>query len=147
MATSPLTGVGLGDYQQKLSTVTYGAWIVHPHSTYLELLVEGGILTCLAFVWILWTVWARHWSVSKQLAPGLSRAVAMGAASATVVFAIQSGVDRFYGDPKVAMAFWMIIGVAARLIEMSPDRQAIKDKGVDSQLNYHASTQRSPGTN
>ena len=126
MVTSPLVGVGLGEYQQKLSTVTYGAWIVHPHSTYIELLTQGGIPACLSFIWILWTVWARHWSMSKQLAPGLSRAVAMGAASATVVFAIQSGVDRFYGDPKVAMAFWMIIGVSMRLIEMSADRQANK---------------------
>jgi len=83
---------------------------------------------CLAFVWILWTVWARQWSLSKQLAPGLSRAVAMGAASATVVFAIQSVVHRFYGDPKVAMAFWMIVGLGMRLTEMNRERKSVKSR-------------------
>jgi len=97
LATSPLAGVGLGNYEQKLSTMTYGAWIVHPHSTYLQLLIEGGIPTCLAFIWILWTVWAKHWSMAKHLAPGLSRAVAMGAASAKRRGPILRGSQSGYG--------------------------------------------------
>ena len=144
LATSPLLGVGLNNYEQRLSAVTYGAWIVHPHSTYLQLLIEGGIPMCLAFVWIIGRVWARQWSLAKRLAPGLPRAMAMAGASATIVFAVQSAVDRFYGDPKVAMTFWMIIGLSTALVKMSPDKQTNKVGTAESQLRYYASARRSP---
>ena len=127
LMTSPVFGVGLKSYLRELPRVTHGAWIAHPHSTYIELLVEGGIPACLAFLWLLWVAWSRHWSAAKRMPPGVWRAVVVGAACATVVFAVHSVVDHFYGDAKVAMTFWLILGVSMRLSEVRNAGETVPD--------------------
>ena len=55
----PLTGWGFHQMPAELPRYVsgYHERVLYPHNTYLELLVEGGVLGLVFYLWLMWEMW------------------------------------------------------------------------------------------
>jgi hypothetical protein len=98
VAGHPITGVGPDNYR-----LLYGPYAglanfdtrVHSNNMYLEMLVGGGVLGGLAFLWVCWrAVGQGRTAIRTAVDPGMAMAVA-GVTAAGVAIALHGLVDSF----------------------------------------------------
>jgi O-antigen ligase len=104
--SSPIFGVGAGNYEFDLSRVGLTDVRTHANSIYLQSLAEGGVVlfgaTLCMFVTIIVTL-ARS---------AVRRPVVVGMLAATAALAAHQIFDDLFFFPKVGSMYWLTMGVA-----------------------------------
>ena len=95
----PLLGWGFHRMPSELPRYVsgYQEKILYPHNTYLELLVEHGVVGLAAYAWLMWELWRLQWSPAAANGSGL----------------IDRGFRRIW--PLILIVYW----VNAALVVMS----------------------------
>jgi O-antigen ligase len=107
----------------------------HMHSDYLQLALERGVLTLIAWLVLLgmyaWTLWKTLRRVSKE--SWIERGVVLGALGGLLGFMCSGVVHYNWGDSEVVMIFYLIMGlslVVERSVRTGSDSDRIKDARI-----------------
>jgi hypothetical protein len=118
----PLFGVGMDSLEVRGKQWNIEAYKVFPlrshfHSTPVQIAVERGLLTLLAWLWLLVGYFRVLLRLLKVAGKGdwYARGLALGLLSAACGFLLGSLVDYSWGDSEVIMIFWMFAGWALAL--------------------------------
>lgn len=96
----PLAGVGLGNFNLKMSR--------YAHNSYLQIWAEMGLLGLFSFVWLVYVVIKSRFINLKQ---SLYNNQAACLLAATAVFLIHNFLDFTFFLPEVAFIWWVILGL------------------------------------
>lgn len=105
----PLLGIGAGNYEFELGRVGYPELHTHANSAYIQALVEGGIPSFLALLWVTWL------SIATFLRSRVRTPLVCGALGAASGLALHQIFDFLTFFTKVGQTFWVVmaLGVAA----------------------------------
>lgn len=96
----PLVGVGLGNFNLKMSR--------YAHNAYLQIWAEMGILGLVSFIWIIYAVFK---SCYKNLTEFLYKNQITALVAASSVFLIHNFFDFSFFLPEVVYIWWVILGL------------------------------------
>ena len=111
--TSPLLGIGAGNYELELPSVGLEGVRTHANSLYVQALVEGGIPLLAAVVWTT-IVSITTFAFSRVREP-----LVLGAMAASAGFALHQIFDFLTFYPKVGGFWWILLGTAAGIMYRS----------------------------
>lgn len=103
--TSPVVGVGAGNYELDLREVGLFDVRTHANSVYLQSLAEEGVVGLVALLGLFVTV-------IVTLARSVRRPLVVGVLGATIALAAHQIFDDLFFFPKVASVYWLLVGVA-----------------------------------
>jgi O-antigen ligase len=122
----PLLGWGYGNYktfrQPFYDRYPDADTTAHAHNDFLQMQVDGGVLSLTAFVALFAVVLFRGWRGRRALAAddrtGASepaRSVALGALLAVVGFLVGGMTQYNFGDAEVVIYLWFTVAILLRL--------------------------------
>ena len=99
----------------------------HMHSDYLQIALERGLLTLIAWLVLLgtyaWTLWKTRLKLSQE--GWIGRGIVLGAFGGLLGFMTSGVVHYNWGDSEVVMIFYLIMGlslVVERMVRTGSDR-------------------------
>jgi hypothetical protein len=104
--SSPIFGVGAGNYEFDLSRVGLVDIRTHANSIYLQSLAEGGVVLCTATLGMFVTI------IVVLARSAVRRPIVVGMLAATAALAAHQIFDDLFFFPKVGSMFWLTLGVA-----------------------------------
>jgi O-antigen ligase len=104
--SSPIFGVGAGNYEFDLGRVGLVDIRTHANSIYLQSLAEGGVVLCAATLGMFVTI------IVTLARSAVRRPVVVGMLAATAALAAHQIFDDLFFFPKVGSMFWLTLGVA-----------------------------------
>jgi hypothetical protein len=122
LLSRPVFGFGPDNFR-----LSYGAYAglpsaddrIHSNNMYLELAVGAGIVGCLAFAWLLWSI-ARVVRELTRLRDDDAAVLGFGVAAALAAIALHGLVDSFLGFTSTYVLFALTLGCAAALAQTNP---------------------------
>lgn len=121
------TGVGLGPaaFTRVFQNYAIGDTVVarHSHMQFLEMMVEGGILSFVSYIWLLVSIIKRccHKAVSA-LDPS-TKYFAAASASSVAGIALIGMFEYCWFYPRVMFAFFISIGLCLAVLRVFPDKK------------------------
>ena len=109
----PFLGIGAGNFELSLPAVAPAGIKTHANSWYLQSLVEGGIP-------LLAATFALVWASAAPLLRSLRKDLCLAAFAASVAFALHGIFDLLVFFPKVAVTWFVVLGIAAIEAERAP---------------------------
>jgi len=111
----PLTGIGLG-HESFLSIYPFymldrGKSPFHTHNTYLQVLVETGIIGLLVFLWLLLSYFKRGLKAIASTRDKELKYLMIASLSATVGILTQGIGEVIIYLPKITILFWINIAL------------------------------------
>jgi putative inorganic carbon (HCO3(-)) transporter len=110
-----LTGIGVGNDAFRHAYALYmvpGFEALGAYNVLLEWAAEGGILACLAFLWLLGTAMARAASLYRA---GIARPWALGGVAGLLGLMAHGLVDTVFFRPAVQLEFWLLLALVCNL--------------------------------
>jgi O-Antigen ligase len=115
----PVFGVGMDSIKvewRRWNIQAYERFPLHGHfhSTPIQIAVERGLVTFVAWLWLLGAYFRVLWSNLRRArhAHWLARGLTIGCACAACGFLLGSLLDYSWGDSEVIMVFWTVMGFA-----------------------------------
>jgi O-antigen ligase len=115
--TSPWLGLGPGSVKREYRRFALPEAIKkrtgHVHNTPLQILVERGLISLAAWLWIWGEFYARAVGLLRRLpgAAGQERALVAGSLAAITGFLVAGLTEYNFGDSEVVMVAWTIMAV------------------------------------
>jgi O-antigen ligase len=103
--TSPLVGIGAGNYEFELARVGLVDVQTHANSLYLESLADMGLVGFAAALFLVYV------SIQTFAQSALRRPLVIGALAASVVLALHQIFDYVVFFPKVGAFWWIVLGI------------------------------------
>lgn len=121
--TSPVFGVGYGNYVELYGSYISVSWIpkgiLGVHNTYLQFLTETGLVGFTAFAFLIFRAARQAFHQMYLSISGFDRALAFGTLGAILTILVQGCVDFLFGvSSQFGTLFWMWLGllvVSARI--------------------------------
>ena len=116
----PIFGVGPGMFHQMVDSYRTGYNVhftsrSHAHNSYLQVLVESGIVGFIPLVMVLTTLfYVGSRKMYDKFIPPLSRELTLGSMAALTAFWVAALFQHNLGDGEVAMLMWFIAAAALR---------------------------------
>src|SRR2546423_4414317 len=105
--------------------------MVNMHSDYLELALERGFLTLIAWLVLLgvyaWTLWWTRRRLSKE--QWIERGIVLGALGGLLGFMTSGVVHYNWGDSEVVMIFYLIMGLSLVVNRLTNTQKIINHRG------------------
>jgi O-antigen ligase len=111
----PIFGIGAGNFELEVGRAIPGVR-THSNSIYLQSLVEGGIPSLAA------TLWLTYVSIATFVRDRLRSPFVAAACAASIALALHDVVDWLIFYPKVGGWWWIVLGLAAAQLA-APDRE------------------------
>lgn len=100
-------GIGFGNsYFLRSYSNTIPPELVHFHNTYLNILVEGGVLSLLVFLWFFYTIFRLSLQNLK-----INSFLTLGAGSALFSWLIAGLFEYNFGDSEIMLIVYFVIGL------------------------------------
>lgn len=115
--TSPLVGVGAGNFEFDLGMVGHPEVHTHANSLYLQALSEMGVVGLAATLYLLWTIFATFARSFSR------RPLLIGVFAANIALALHQIFDYLWFFPKVG-EFWAIL-LAIGVVEVLASRDDV----------------------
>ena len=134
----PILGIGPGNYTQLqkeyLPIMETGLKVskAHAHNTYLQMAVERGFLTVVAFFW-LWYVVLRIGFTSLWFLKGMEGfrlAAIRGAVAGVIGFLIDGLFQNNFGDTEVTVLLFFLVAIVVGLRVRQVERENLAVPGV-----------------
>jgi hypothetical protein len=141
----PWFGVGMNvvrDEPSKFDLEAYRkyGWILHFHSTPIQIGVESGLLALAAWLVLMaayWLMLVRLVAQTRAKADPFAYGLSLGILGAASAFLVSSVVHYDYGDSVVVFLFWFLAGLTLSLYYQLNGRE-LKGGGVPSALSTGA---------
>lgn len=95
--------------------------VEHSHSLYLQITVETGIFSLIVFLMIVFLFIKRALSFERHAISGKNRYIAAGLFCGILAFLLQGFTDFVFYNYRVALMFWMTLGLIMAHISASRD--------------------------
>lgn len=116
---NPLTGVGTGnfyhllmDYAHRYQHLSQIFEPLEPHNSFIKFLSESGIIGFALFSGIIFLLVKNIVKVYPTIKNTQHRVVFSGVISGGLAFILQSNTNSLFHDPRVAVSFWLLAGLA-----------------------------------
>ncbi|HWI54231.1 MAG TPA: O-antigen ligase family protein, partial [Desulfobacteria bacterium] len=117
---NPIAGVGTGNFYNLLMTYAHRYpdlkqifEPLEPHSSFIKFLAESGIVGLVLFIALISQIVRRAIKVYILESETVHKIIFAGILSGGVAFLLQSNTNSLFHDPRVAVVFWMLAGLAA----------------------------------
>ncbi len=136
----PLTGVGLGAYEaayhyfQLPGAEMYTPFSRHAHNILLQPAAETGMLSLLAFGWLLFLALRATFRLQKY-STGYHHALSLGLFCSLIGFLFQGLIDSVNAGVRLGMLFWLIIALVMaewKIRELGTETQSPKTRILKS---------------
>jgi len=124
---SPLLGLGLGT--TGMGSVTG----IFPHSIYLTILSEMGLVGLFAFLWILTKIFVAAAHAYKTSYNGCSRGLAIGTLASLFAVSLAGLGGSSILDFPIGMYFWFLAGVAISLNRLNQESVVSKALSISEE--------------
>jgi putative inorganic carbon (HCO3(-)) transporter len=118
----PVLGIGEDNfdyYFERYKVQGFYDVTAHPHSDYLNVLVNSGIPGLFGFLWI-WTVVLWHgFKVQKNSSDSFLKELALGATLAVVGFLVSGLFQNYYGTFANCWGWWFMAGIIMTTYKLS----------------------------
>ena len=116
----PLLGWGYGNYK-RFRAPFYARYpaadkTAHAHNDFLQVWVDGGLVSLGAFVYLFWVIVCDGWRTYRRLPAAAEplRSLVLGGALAVVGFLVGGLTQYNFGDAEVVIVLWFTAGLLMR---------------------------------
>ena len=141
--TSPVAGIGLGTFRAVLHT--YGplpVWIPdpshipHAHNTFLQVVLDVGLIGLTAYLALLIVAWSLCWHVGRAGPERIAPLLASGLAGNLLAVHVFGLADAIALGAKVGIFFWFNLGLIGVMFRLS-HRQLFPFQSPSRSLSSH----------
>lgn len=138
----PLTGIGKGNYarltpkyRERYKNFAFTSR-AHAHNNILQILVEGGVISIICFLWM----WERMFrGIYRGYArlpehQTAARLYTLGCLGGLIAFFAQGFFEFNFGDSEAALMMWCIAAFAFKIPEILSDSESVSEEFIGNNI-------------